>query len=338
MAPQVSVVIINLNGRHFLERCLSTVLAQTHPNFEVVVVDNGSGDGSVAFVRDRFPEVRLIDLPRNVGFAEANNIGIRATGSPFVATLNNDTWVEQDWLLHLLRPMLTDGRIGTCASKMLFAHAPNVINSAGILLDPVGIAWDRLGGAPATADAGVSVEVFGACAGAALYRRSMLDDVGAFDPAYFIYMEDVDLAWRAQLRGWRAVYVPEAHVYHIHSGTSREASPFKSYHLARNKVWTIVKDYPAPQLWYYLPLIVLYDAAATLYALLARRDLAALRGRLAALRDLPALWRARQAVQRRQRASFDSLHAAMHPLENPLAVRRRYRHLGPNPDHSEFNS
>jgi GT2 family glycosyltransferase len=336
--PEVSVVIINLNGRHFLDRCLDTVLAQTHPDFEIVLVDNGSADGSADFVRDRFPAVHLIDLPRNVGFCEANNVGIRATRSRFVATLNNDTWVDPDWLIELARPMLEDDQIGTCASKMLFAHAPDVINSAGIALDPVGIAWDRLGGAPASADATVPVAVFGGCAGAALYRRTMLDDVGAFDPAYFIYMEDVDLAWRAQLRGWRAVYVPHARVYHIHSATSRDASPFKSYHLARNKIWTIVKNYPSPQFWYYLPLIALYDAAAVVYALLARRDLAALRGRLAALRDLSDIVRKRQAVQARRRAPFDFLQAAMHPLENPLAVRRRYDHLATRRDHAGIDS
>jgi GT2 family glycosyltransferase len=329
--PEVSVVIANLNGRQFLDRCLTTVLAQSHPSFDVIVVDNGSADGSAAFVRDRFPGVCLVALPRNVGFAEANNVGIRATDSRFVATLNNDTWVEPDWLANLVRPMLGDDRVGTCASKMLFAHAPDTINSAGVALDPVGIAWDRLGGAPSGADVAAPVEVFGGCAGAALYRRAMLNDVGLFDPSYFIYMEDVDLAWRAQLRGWRAVYVPDARVYHIHSATSREASPFKSYHLARNKLWTIVKDYPSPQVWYYLPLILAYDVAAALYAVLTRRDLAALHGRRAALRSLPDVWRKRRAVQARRRTPFNVLQTALHPLEDPLAVHRRYRHLAPHP-------
>ncbi|RME43031.1 MAG: glycosyltransferase family 2 protein, partial [Chloroflexi bacterium] len=225
------------------------------------------------------------------------------------------------------RVMESDPRIGTCASKMLFAHQPEVINSAGVCVDPVGIAWDRLGGAPETEDTEEPMDVFAACAGAALYRRAMLDDVGLFDEDFFIYLEDVDLSWRSQLRGWRTVYVPQARVYHVHSGTTREASPFKNYHLARNKVWMVLKNYPSPQFWLYLPLILLYDMGSIPYSLLVRGETAALRGRLAALRHLPAVWRKRREIQGRRRASFDDLQAVLSPLENPVALLHRYKHL-----------
>lgn len=328
MSTDVSIVIVNLNGERYLERCLTTVLAQSYPSFEVILVDNGSTDGSVSLVREQFPGVRIIEAGKNLGFAKGNNIGILATDSPLVATLNNDTWVEPDWLEQLVRVMESDSRIGTCASKMLFAHQPEIINSAGVCVDPVGIAWDRLGGVPETQDTDAPMDVFAACAGAALYRRAMLDDVGLFDEDYFIYLEDVDLSWRSQLMGWRTVYVPQARVFHVYSGTTQEASPFKNFHLGRNKVWTVVKNYPSPQFWLYLPLILLYDLGSIPYTLLVRGDTAAVRGRLAAVRQLPRVWRKRREIQRRRRISFEDLKGVLSPLESPLALLRRYEHLG----------
>jgi GT2 family glycosyltransferase len=328
MTAKVAVVIVNLNGVRYLERCLSTVLSQTYPNFDVLLVDNGSTDSSVALVRKRFPEVQVIRNGANLGFAAANNIGIQATDSLYVATLNNDTWVESDWLASLVEVVESDARIGICASKMLFAHQPEVINSAGVCVDLAGMAWDRLGGSLDSGDDGEPEEVFGACAGAALYRRTMLDDVGLFDEDYFIYLEDVDLAWRARLLGWRCMYVPYSRVYHVHSGTTREGSPFKNFLLGRNKVWTIVKNYPAPHFWLYLPLILFYDLSSVPYALLTRGDIAVLRGRLAALRGLPAVWRKRRVIQARRWVSFQELVAHMSPLESPLGLLRRYRYLG----------
>jgi hypothetical protein len=331
MSTAVSIIILNFNGRHYLERCLTSVLAQTYPNFEVLLVDNGSTDGSIELVREQFPAVRLIEAGENLGFAKGNNVGILATDTPLVATLNNDTWVEPDWLTQLVRVMETDARIGTCASKMVFAHQPEIINSAGVNVDLVGIAWDRLGGTPEAHDTEEPIDVFAACAGAALYRRDMLKDVGLFDEDYFIYLEDVDLSWRSQLMGWRTVYVPQARVHHVHSGTTREASPFKNFHLARNKVWTVVKNYPSPQFWLYLPLILLYDLGSIPYSLLVRGETAAIRGRLQAFRRLPQAWRKRRQIQSHRRVSFKDLQNVFSPLETPLSLLRRYEHLGSLP-------
>ena len=322
----VSVVIPNWNGRSHLERCLEALRCQTLAAFEVVVVDNASNDGSLEMLQEHFPWVRTIASPRNVGFAAANNLGIRASTAPFVATLNNDTEPRPDWLERLVEPALADVGIGMVASKMLFAHRPGTINSAGIALDRAGIAWDRLGGEP-DAGTGATTEVFGPCAGAALYRRQMLDEIGLFDEDFFAYLEDVDLAWRARLSGWRCLYAPAAAVYHVHSATGVEGSPFKSYHLGRNKVWSIAKNYPAPQLYMALPLIVAYDLAAAMYGLVSRRDLAGIRGRLAGLAGLPKQLSKRREVQRKGRVAFSELARQMAPLATPFGVLDRCRHL-----------
>jgi GT2 family glycosyltransferase len=324
--PTVSVVIANWNGRSHLERCLPALEAQTLDSFEVIVVDNGSIDGSVQMLRSRFPAVRAIANPVNMGFAAANNSGILASSAPFVATLNNDTEPSPGWLEQLLAPALADPSVGMVASKMLFAHRPGTINSAGIALDLAGIAWDRLGGEPDRQDDRV-VEVFGPCAGAALYRRAMLDQVGLFDEEFFAYLEDVDLAWRARLAGWRCLYAPDASVLHVHSATGVEGSPFKSYHLGRNKLWAIAKNYPAPHLYLLLPLIGVYDLAAVLYGVARRRDVAALRGRIAGLAGLPRQMVKRRKAQGMRSVPFSTLAGQMAPLATPLGVLDRYRHL-----------
>jgi GT2 family glycosyltransferase len=327
MDNRTSIIIVNLNGERYLEHCLSTVLAQTHSNFEVVLVDNGSTDGSAALVRERFPSVRVIETGQNLGLPGAINIGIQDTESDYVVTLNNDTWVEPNWLEALVEVMEQDTQVGICASKMLFAHRPDVINSAGVCVNLAGIAWDRLGGSSDTVLDDVPQEVFAACSGAALYRRSMLDEVGLFDEDYFVYLDDVDLSWRARLMGWRCMLAPGSRVYHVHSATTSEGSPFKNFLLGRNKVWTVVKNYPPPHFWLYLPVILFYDLGSALYALVARGNTATLRGRLAALRSLPAIWRKRRAIQAQRRISFADLSAHMSRLENPLALLRRFQHL-----------
>ena len=327
VTPRVSSIILNWNGRRYLEPCLESVLAQTFRDFEIIVVDNGSSDGSTDLVRAQFPAVRLIENQRNLGFAAANNQAIRATTSEFVATLNNDTRTDPGWLAALVSAMERAPGVGMCASKMVFAHQPDMINSAGICLDRAVIAWDRLGGQPDDRADDEPRSVFGACAGAALYRRAMLDQTGLFDEAFFAYLEDVDLAWRAQLAGWRALYVPQARVYHHHSATAQEGSPLKRRLLGRNKVWLVVKNYPTPTLFRYLPAILGYDLLAVGYTLLVQRDLNPLRVRLAGLKGLRQMLRKRRGVQRQRVGSSLASVQLLQPLRAPWRVWRRYAHL-----------
>jgi GT2 family glycosyltransferase len=239
----------------------------------------------------------VLRFARNRGFGAATNAGMRATDSRYVATLNNDAVPAPGWLAALVAAADADPAVGMCASRMVQAARPERLDSCGIALDCVGIAWDLLGGQPVGADAALG-EPFGPCAGAALYRRRMLAEVGLFDERFFAYLEDVDLAWRARAHGWRCRYVRDAQVLHQHSATGGEGSSWKHYLLGRNKVWLLAKNYPAA-LWRWLPLVVAYDLAAVGYALASRREGAALRGRLAGLAGLPGMLRARRAAARR---------------------------------------
>ena len=329
MAKRVAVIIVNWNGRHHLEGCLAALLAQTITDFDAIVVDNGSTDGSVEWVETHLPQVRLIRNEHNVGFAVGNNQAIRSTRAEFIVTLNNDTRVAPGWLAALVEAAESDPTVGMVASKMLFAGRPDTINSAGIALDPTGIAWDRLGGTPDDPGEKTPIEVFGPCAGAALYRRTMLDQIGLFDEDFFAYLEDVDLAWRARLAGWRCLYAPAGRVYHAHSATSIEGSPFKSRLLGRNKVWLVAKNYrPTRRLLAYLPLIVLYDLAAVAFALVAQGNVHNLLGRIDGLIGLRRAWRKRRAVQALARGNRGApWYHYLEPLAWPWQVPRRYHHL-----------
>ncbi len=280
MGPDVSLVIPTWNGKERLLRCLEALSWQTYTEFATVVVVNGSQDGTLEAL-SVYPQLRVIANRRNVGFAAAVNQGIRASDGDYVAVLNDDAFPEFRWLEALVQAVESDAQIGACASLLVFAHQPDRVQSAGIAMDRAAIAWDRLRGWP-VAEAQQAYEVFGASAGAALYRRSMLKRIGLFDERFFAYLEDVDLAWRAQLAGWRCIYVPSARVHHLTSATLGEDSPLKKMLKGRNKVWTIVKNAPFCD-W---PLILLYDLIAVIYTLIWRRDPYPLRGRLAGWRNI----------------------------------------------------
>jgi GT2 family glycosyltransferase len=283
------VVIPTLRGRAWLPDCVAALRAQTLPasDVEIIVVDNASADGTREWLASQ-ADIRVIRNEVNTGFAAACNQGMRASDTPFVALLNDDTKPEPGWLAALLSSLHPLGggaggeRIGSVASLMLYADRPDVVQSAGISMDRAAIAWDRLGGQLA-AEAQQPCEVFGASGGACLYRREMLTEIGLFDERFFAYLEDVDLAWRAQRAGWRCAYAPQARVLHFTSATSGQGSPFKHRLLGRNKLWLAAKNARLRD-W---PLIGAYDAAAVLYAGLARGDWSHLRGRLDAFKAWP---------------------------------------------------
>ncbi|MFN4260034.1 MAG: glycosyltransferase family 2 protein [Gemmataceae bacterium] len=244
--PAVTILIVNYNGKHYLHDCLTALERQTYPrsSWEVVLVDNASADGSVAYVREHFPWVKVTSLSRNRGFAGGNNVGMRRTQAPYVALLNNDTVVDADWLAALVEVMEQEPRIGGVASKILFRHEPTRINNAGLLLYRDGHGADRGFREMDDGQYDEPAEVFGGCGASVLLRRAMLDDVGLFDERLFMYYEDTDLAWRARARGWRFCYTPRSRVWHVHCGSSGEWSPFFLYYVERNRVWVNWKNAP----------------------------------------------------------------------------------------------
>lgn len=259
----VSILIVNYNGAQWLASCLASLLAQTYRSFEVIVVDNDSTDDSCAMIERQFPTIRLIRSETNVGFAEGNNVGLAAARGDMIATLNTDTRAEPDYMEKLIAPM-QDARVGACAPLMLEMERPEIVDAAGIRMDAFGFAWN-IGAGEAADHFSVTAEVFGACAGAALYRRAMLDAIGFFDGDYFGFYEDADLAWRARNAGWETVCVPAARVYHQHGASFGKIAPRKTFLIARNRWWTMFKNYSATRFALMLPLL----AVADLFSLLA---------------------------------------------------------------------
>ena len=291
--PQVTVIVPTLRALAWLPRCIEALRAQTWHDFEVIVIDNASTDGTSAWLAQQ-ADLRAIRNDINTGFAAACNQAIHASDAPMLALLNDDAFPEPDWLAALVARMRTPDmyKIGSCASLMLFADAPDIVQSAGICMDRAGIAWDRFAGGPVTSARTLApANIFGASGGAALYRRTMLNEIGLFDERFFMYLEDVDLAWRAQRAGWQCAYVPAARVLHQTSATSIEGSPFKNRLLGRNKLWMCAKNAPLST-W---PVIAYYDLLAVFWAGLARNEWSHAHGRIEASKRLREFRRSNKA-------------------------------------------
>lgn len=296
MIGSVAVIIVTWNGLEHLQRCLPALMAQEGVAFETLVVDNGSTDGTVPWLRETYPDVRLVVNAENVGFAEANNQGIRATSARYVVLLNNDATPAPGWLCALVAAGEREDRVGMVASQICFAHDPERLDSAGIEVDVLGIAWNRHLGGLVSEEPVHAVEVFGPSAAAALYSRPMLDEIGPFDARYFAYYEDVELAWRARRAGWRCLYAPAARVAHVHSATGGRIAGFKHMLLGRNKWRTLFKHYPFRRLWNWFPLLLAVDGVTWAWPLISRLDTAPLRGRWAAWKDWHRWWNERGSL------------------------------------------
>lgn len=298
MSPDVSVVIVTWNGRQYLDACLRAVQAQEGVDAEIVLVDNASSDGTAAYVRTRFPDVRLVQLDENRGFAGGNNAGAREARGTYLAFLNNDTIADPHWLGALRRGVDASSGFLLATSRIVYMHDPSVIDSAGDGVFRWGGAFKRHHGEPAEA-AAQPIEVFGMCGAACLIAKAVFDEIGGFDEDFFASHEDVDLSYRARLRGYRCRYVPDALVRHHGSATIGTISRFAVFHGQRNLEWVFLKNTPASLLIRTLPGHLLYNAAAAAH--FARRGLLGtfLRAKAAALLGMPGALRKRASVQRR---------------------------------------
>ena len=305
--PLVSIIIVNWNGRCWLETCFPALAIQTLQDFEIILVDNGSQDDSAEWTVENWPDVRMLCQTKNLGFAEANNLGIQAACGEYIVTLNNDTIPAPTWLEALCKAVDAP-TVGMVASQICLWQQPASLDSAGIEIDKAGIAWNRGYGQPVST-ALLACAVFGPSAAAALYRRQMLEEIGFFDETYFAYYEDVDLAWRAQRAGWICRYSPQAQVVHWHSATGGKTPEYKTFLLGRNKIWTIFKNYEWPQIIWMLPIVFGVDVTAVLLQTVRNKNMAAINGRFQAFKTL------KQVIQNRQ-AGKNKVSLA------PISVRR----------------
>jgi hypothetical protein len=240
----VTLIIPNWNGLAHLDVCLTSIGRQSLRPGETIVVDNGSTDGSVDFIRGRFPWVTLICLPENRGFAAAVNTGIRAATGQFVALLNNDTELDTGWLAALVEPVHADDRVAAVACRMLAFERRTTLDSAGDMLTRTGVPFTRGYGQPDDGKYRTTEEVFGPCAGAALYRKDAILCVGGFDEDYISYYEDVDLSFRLQLAGKKCLYVPEAVCYHKRNATGSLVTGYPLKMQERNLLLFYCKNFP----------------------------------------------------------------------------------------------
>jgi hypothetical protein len=311
---------VSWNGRQYLEPCLTAVAAQQGVNAETILVDNGSSDGTSAFVRETFPWVRLIGLSENRGFAGGNNAGVREARGRFVVLLNNDTVPEPGWLAALLRGREAGGPHALATSRIVYMHDPRIIDSAGDGLLTWGGAFKRYHGANVDA-ATESGEVFGICGAACVIPKAVFDELGGFDEDFFVSHEDVDLSYRARLLGYPCLYVADAIVRHHGSVTLGRISPFAVYHGQRNLEWMYLKNTPASLLLRTLPGHLVYTAAAAVH--FTRSGLLGpfLRAKWSALRGLPRLLRKRGHVQRTRRVGAEAIRPLLE--SRWLATKRR---------------
>lgn len=252
---KVTVVIPNYNGMKFLKACLDSLKIQSFKEFEILIIDNASEDGSCEYIKENYPEVKLHRNKQNLGFSGAVNIGIEMSKTEYVLLLNNDTEVHPDFVGELFNAIEQSDDIFSVSSKMINFYDRELMDDAGDLYSIVGWGFQR-GVGKSSSLYKKTKDVFSACAGAAIYRRKIFDEIGMFDLKHFAYMEDMDLGYRAKIYGYRNIYCPTAIVYHVGSGTSgSKYNSFKVRLSSRNNIYMIYKNMPWLQIILNMPFL-----------------------------------------------------------------------------------
>jgi GT2 family glycosyltransferase len=316
--PIASVIVLNYNGKAFLDECIAALAAQTFQDFELLMVDNASTDGSLELLQSRYAgQFRLILNAENLGFAEGNNVAIREARGRYVVFLNNDTRVDPAWLAELVAAAEARPEAGMFASQVRAYEAPDTMDTSGIIVYRDGMSRG-MGRLEPAARYSEPCEVLAPSACAALYRKEVLDAIGGFDADFFAYCEDLDLGMRARLAGWTGWYVPTAIVYHKYSGTGGKYSTFKAFLVERNHLYVLIKLFPKRMIAL-APAYTFWRYALQAYGVLAGKGASGqfakqqgsalqllpvlIKAHWEALAGLPALLRKRRDVQRLARVS-----------------------------------
>lgn len=301
--PLVDVVIVNYNGGAYLRRAVAALQAQAFRDFRIVVVDNGSTDGSLDDLPGAPVTLHVVRAGRNLGFAGGNNLAIRDhVEAEWLALLNPDAFPRSDWLERLMRAAREETGFAFFGCRMVDATDPSRLDGVGDVYHVSGMHWRDGHGCADGPAYDAPAEIFGPCGAAALYRTADVRRVGAFDEDFFCYAEDVDLAFRLQLDGLRCRYVPDAVVEHMGSGIVGFRSDFARYHAHRNLVWAYVKNMPGALFWLYLPYHLALNAASLAMFTLQGRWVV-WRAKRDAIAGLAKCWRKRRAVQAARRVA-----------------------------------
>ncbi len=313
--PFFSVIVPNYNGRRFLPGLLQALERQRFQDFEVILADDASNDDSVDFVEANYPEVRVVMNRRNQGFVATANLGADLARGRVLALLNNDTEPEPDWLAELAQAICAHPDAAIVASKILLFDQRQRLHTAGDALGPDGIPRNRGVWEEDQGQYDQEVEVFSGCGGGMAVRREVWQALGGFDEDFWMYLDDVDLAFRARLMGWRVVFAPRARLYHHLSGSGGDT--LSSYYVGRNTIWTLVKNMPGGLLARHLPRILAAQGRIAWEALTHIRGEAArarLRGQLDGILGLPRMARKRQLIQARRVVDEEAIARVLDPV------------------------
>jgi GT2 family glycosyltransferase len=314
-------VVPNWNGRDLLDTVLESLAAQDFGQVGVIVVDNGSDDGSLEHLANHWPAVAVLENGSNLGFSPAVNRGIQNTEGEYVALVNNDMRLEPQWVGRLVEALDKNPNAASAACKIRMVHEPDLLDGAGDLVGWDGYAARRGQGEPDRGQYDESEMVFSACAGAAMYRRSALEQIGLFDEEFFIYMCDVDWGFRAQLAGLDCVYEPHAVAHHLGAATTGNVSGFELFLAHRNMISMMVKDFPLLALVLNLPSSLARRAGSLGKAIKGRQARTLLRAWVAGMRDIPRSVAARRGIQSSRVRGYRELNG----LVLTRAPRRRGR-------------
>lgn len=304
--PLVSVIIVNWNGSQFLPICLTSILTQSYNNIEIIFIDNGSDDDSLKIVSELSSEIKTICNPKNFGYSVANNMGIDLSRGEYILTLNNDTEAHPDMIQKLVKAMDTKDKIGICFPKQLNFYQRDIIDSLGIAINKFGSGFDKEIGKTDLDREDNLLEAFGAPGAGAMYRKSMLSEIGAFDEDFFMYHEELDLSWRARLSGWEIFCVPLAILYHRRGATSNRIRNFVKFYTQRNRLFYLVKNLHWQLFIKYIGSLVLCELDNWRYILFCF-DLTRLKARVDFIKYLPKMLHRRWGINKLKRVSWEEI-------------------------------
>ncbi len=314
--PLISVVVLNYNGEIFLKNCIESLLMQTYKTFEILVVDNNSTDSSIKYVNQIFKKeiknkkIRIIKLDKNYGFAGGNNLGVKKAKGEYIALLNNDTVVDKDWLRNLFSGICQDKSTGIAASKILLLNQSDLIDSAGdsIAIDGVGF---KRGHFQKLINYNKDEYVFGGCGAGILYKRKLWEELKGFDKDFFAVHEDTDFNFRAQLSGYRCIFVNKAIVYHKVNSSIGKYSFNYVYWTHRNNEYTYIKNMPLKLILKYFAYHIMYNLLSFIYFSVKGKSTAFIKAKIDVIKSLPCLLKKRRIIQADRKVSIKYIESLM---------------------------